>query len=181
MADDQLYKINKSTMSQIADCTRAIAGINFALTPEEIIRYLKNYAQLSLLVSKSDIFNLISCSWPKFTKLKINENIEANLIDNIKNTFRDTTYSFNCVPHGFIFYPQTEENIQANNYSGEGIYQFIDLNPRYVDSSYECLAKIKTEWIFPSQEIHIDRGQARSMKAITNDLASVTSIQVVTT
>ncbi len=181
MAENQLYKIYKSTMSQIADCTRAIAGINFDLTPEEIIRYLKNYAKLSLLVSGSDIFELFVCSWPRFSKPKATETIEAFCIDDMQETINESIGEFPCVVQGFTFSPQTKETISANDYSGEGVYEFINLNPRFIDSSYECLAKVKTSWLFPSQIIDIDRGQARSMKCITNDLASVSSIQVVNT
>lgn len=180
MAEDQLYKIYKSTMSQIADCTRAIAGINFELTPEEIIRYLKNYANLSFMVNREDFFKLFSCTWAKFTKPKATEEIDAYTIDDMRTGLNDTTSEFNCVPYGFSFTPQTIENIEANNYSGEGIYEFIDLNPKFIDSSYERLAKIRVEWVFPSQPLSIDRGQARVMKAITNDLGSITSISVVT-
>lgn len=181
MAEDQLYKIYKSTMSQIADCTRAIAGINFELTPEEIIRYLKNYAQLSLMVNREDLFKLFSCTWARFDKPRASEEIEANIIDDMRTGLNDTFPEFIGTPQGFSFSPQTIENISINNYSGEGIYEFIDLNPKFINSSYECLAKIRTEWRFPSTPISIDRGQARSMKAVTSDLGTISSIQVVTT
>jgi hypothetical protein len=128
------------------------------------------------MLNREDLFKLFNCTWAKFDKPQALEDIEATIIDDLRTGLRDTTSEFNCVPHAFSFFPQTVENIEANNYSGEGIYEFINLNPKFIDSSYECLAKIKTEWLFPSQTISIDRGQARSMKAVTSDLGYISSI-----
>lgn len=177
MAQYEEYKILGDTMDQIAYWTRALSGVQNKLTPAEIIYWLSQvFKEMDMKVRVEDVIKLTDITPPYMSLTELLDDVLVKFIEPTNQNFNDTTSGFNIAPPVMNF--QVKDNLSFNNQSGDKMLDFEDYNERYVSSSLNSIANIITSWKYTSEESTIDRGSMNSVKIITNDIDTVSSIDI---
>lgn len=166
------YKIKRETMVALADCIRALDQ-NKTYTIYQIIDYLKGMRPIQMDEYEfNDFIELFLMSYPSFSRLKATSYVEGSCTDVCTNGSMVEIFNpFELKTDTPQFGQTYDAQVSYNAYSGEGIYNFENLDENFVTNTYRKVLALKNSWSYHNGATStLDTGTMKSIKVDASHL-----------